>query len=277
MVEKQEPFNDNLTNQSSALACSGSNTFNLLMLRLDAMQDAAVSELIKQGFSSWAVQSTRFLNCRYQGTDTAIMTSLPSAVGPEVHASAEAYENQFKDIYRREYGFELEGRSILVDDIRVRAVGRSNVGNACAATGSAGGAVSGTETPEKRQQLVAVRDELLANAEIANVYFDGGRRPTPVLRLTQLPPFLLLDGPAIIVQDVATVILEPGCTAYITSTGDIEISVIEACEKNVTTELDPIYMSIFSHRFMGIAEQMGRTLQVSDSNRSSTPLPILLP
>ena len=28
-----------------------------------------------------------------------------------------------------------------------------------------------------------------------------------------------------------------------------------------TTECDPIQLAIFSHRFMGIAEQMGRTLQ----------------
>ena len=33
--------------------------------------------------------------------------------------------------------------------------------------------------------------------------------------------------------------------------------------KNVGVDLDPVYLSIFAHRFMGIAEQMGRTLQVS--------------
>lgn len=32
--------------------------------------------------------------------------------------------------------------------------------------------------------------------------------------------------------------------------------------KRVSRTLDPVYLSIFAHRFMGIAEQMGRTLQV---------------
>ncbi|CAN0369803.1 unnamed protein product, partial [Discosporangium mesarthrocarpum] len=32
--------------------------------------------------------------------------------------------------------------------------------------------------------------------------------------------------------------------------------------------LDPVYLSIFAHRFMGIAEQMGRTLQDSETSIS---------
>ena len=62
-------------------------------------------------------------------------------------------------------------------------------------------------------------------------------------------------------QDVATVIIEPGCEAQITSLGNIEIQVMDSSEKIISEDLDPIYLSIFSHRFMGIAEQMGRTLQ----------------
>ena len=37
-----------------------------------------------------------------------------------------AYAEAFVSNYRREYGFELLHRSILVDDVRVRAVGRSS-------------------------------------------------------------------------------------------------------------------------------------------------------
>lgn len=37
----------------------------------------------------------------------------------------------------------------------------------------------------------------------------------------------------------------------------------EGGRRRVGTALDPVYLSIFAHRFMGIAEQMGRTLQVT--------------
>jgi 5-oxoprolinase (ATP-hydrolysing) len=71
----------------------------------------------------------------------------------------------------------------------------------------------------------------------------------------------VVTGPAIIVQNVATVIVEPGCRADITPSGDIAITVLRANNFRLSTEVDAIYLSVFSHRFMGIAEQMGRTLQ----------------
>ena len=36
-----------------------------------------------------------------------------------------AYSEAFVSSYRREYGFELEHRSVLVDDVRVRVIARS--------------------------------------------------------------------------------------------------------------------------------------------------------
>lgn len=88
------------------------------------------------------------------------------------------------------------------------------------------------------------------------------------------------SGPAILIQDVSTVVVEPGCTATVSPFGDVAIDVGDIGDvargeggggdggnssggrKRVKRELDPVYLSIFAHRFMGIAEQMGRTLQV---------------
>ncbi|CAM9353868.1 unnamed protein product, partial [Hapterophycus canaliculatus] len=80
-------------------------------------------------------------------------------------------------------------------------------------------------------------------------------------------------GPAILIQDVSTVVVEPGCTATVSTYGDVAIEVGDIAgdggdggdssggRKRIKRELDPVYLSIFAHRFMGIAEQMGRTLQ----------------
>lgn len=63
---------------------------------------------------------------------------------------------------------------------------------------------------------------------------------------------------------MSTVVVEPGCTASVTPYGDVGIQVGDDNDhERVGTELDPVYLSIFAHRFMGIAEQMGRTLQVA--------------
>ncbi|KAJ1473560.1 hypothetical protein T484DRAFT_1835554 [Baffinella frigidus] len=60
------------------------------------------------------------LNRRYQGTDCAVMT--PLSAQPEVSDTPEvcvsdvpAFEQRFVEGYRREFGFELQGRKIVVD------------------------------------------------------------------------------------------------------------------------------------------------------------------
>ena len=56
----------------------------------------------------------------------------------------------------------------------------------------------------------------------------------------------------------STILIEPDCTAIITEYGDIRIQVGIEKPQDIGTELDTIQLSIFSHRFMSTAEQMGR-------------------
>ena len=157
--------------------------------------------------------------------------------------TAMAYQREFVENYQREYGFELTGRNVLVDDVRVRAIGSTN----------------SMSTDEGQSLGTNISSPI--PVETVSVYFEGQRLPTPVFMVEKLLPGQQIRGPAIIVQNVATVVIEPNCTACIAFGGDIEITVEEGESKIVTSVLDPIYLSIFSHRFMGIAEQMGRTLQ----------------
>ena len=154
------------------------------------------------------------------------------------------YEKAFIENYKREYGFELQNRSIVIDDIRVRATG-----------------VSKFDTNVKSYDSSEVNKSESKHIETVSVYFEGGRVSTPVYFLSDLKAEEIIRGPAIIVQNVATVVVEPSCVAYITRYGDIEITIEDRAAIVVSTDVDPIYLSIFSHRFMGIAEQMGRTLQ----------------
>lgn len=85
--------------------------------RLEVLEMEARNDLISQGFDPTTITCTGYLNLRYQGTDTAIMTNLQS--------NRTDYAELFLINYKREYGFELLGRDILIDDIRVRAIGIS--------------------------------------------------------------------------------------------------------------------------------------------------------
>jgi 5-oxoprolinase (ATP-hydrolysing) len=62
----------------------------------------------------------------------------------------------------------------------------------------------------------------------------------------------------------STILVEPECKATITDEGDVRINVGNDDQQlgiGATDRVDSIQLSIFSHRFMSIAEQMGRILQ----------------
>lgn len=74
----------------------------------------------------------------------------------------------------------------------------------------------------------------------------------------------MVDGPALIIDNTQTIVVAPGSQASIL-TSHVIIDRSENKEAHGTSDTenvtDPIQLSIYSHRFMGIAEQMGRTLQ----------------
>ena len=100
--------------------------------------------------------------------------------------------------------------------------------------------------------------EYAALLQVVEVYFETGYHQASVYILNDLHAGHEIPGPAIIMDNLSTVLVEPDCTAYITSRGDIKIVIGRGELKKIGTELDAIQLSIFSHRFMSIAEQMGR-------------------
>ena len=51
------------------------------------------------------------------------MCQVPAKASLATHLAVQAFE----DTYKREFGFVLEDRSIAVDDVRVRAMGKVSV------------------------------------------------------------------------------------------------------------------------------------------------------
>jgi 5-oxoprolinase (ATP-hydrolysing) len=86
---------------------------------------------------------------------------------------------------------------------------------------------------------------------------------------------MIIDGPTIFLNNTSTILIEPECTATIDNFGNVSIVVggnemktKDSTEMNSIKEvaLDSIELSIFGHRFMSIAEQMGITLQKTSAS-----------
>jgi 5-oxoprolinase (ATP-hydrolysing) len=85
-----------------------------LISRLDKMTAEVQTELKRQGFEGDRVHVERMLNMRFEGTDTALMVIPDGKDG-----DGEDFEAAFKRAYKTEFGFLLETKGIIVDDIKV--------------------------------------------------------------------------------------------------------------------------------------------------------------
>ena len=135
----------------------------------------------------------------------------------------------FESTYRREYGFAMKSRNIIVDDLRVRGIGRSTDSSTYT-----GDAISAT-SPKPPGPLPAPE----AHHE---VYFEPkGLQSTPVYLRVKLQPGHVLEGPALVIDDISTVVVEPQCLARINATGDVVIDVGGVGHvEHVGVELDPV-------------------------------------
>lgn len=177
------------------------------------------------------IETLHFLNMRYDQTDYTIM----------VDSKSKEYEKEFETKYFRQYGFIIPNRKIIVDDLRVRCIGK-------------------TKTIERKK--INIEKKEFSPMTHQSAYFEGGRVKTPVYNLEHLPAGTKLKGPVIICQNISTIIVSPNSTCEITEEGDIEITIDDLDSFNkLSTKLDPVQLSIFNHRFMSIAEQMGFSLQ----------------
>ena len=78
-----------------------------------------------------------------------------------------------------------------------------------------------------------------------------------------LHPGDTITGPAILREDTATTVIEPGWQGELTDVGHFILNRIQALPRRtaVGTEADPIMLEIFNNLFMSIAEQMGLVLE----------------
>ncbi|KAJ9157698.1 5-oxoprolinase (ATP-hydrolyzing) [Pleurostoma richardsiae] len=236
---------DIVSDVQAPLACAF-NEENLPQIKSTAaeLKVKAEQELKGQGLDGeTAVEYELFLHMHYEGSDTLIMISQ--------EAGEWDFADKFVARHRQEFGFTMP-RQVFVGDVRIRAVGKSKTGAAV------------SSPAEEMRDTSFMSASVKAVDMVKDVYFDGfGWQKTPVYLLTSLFAGEQVKGPALVIDDTQTILITPHATANVLKR-HIVID-IEASEtaKNLSTGpvLDPVQLSVFGHRFMGIAEQMGRTLQ----------------
>ena len=200
-----------------------------------SLADTAGRAVVDQGVPPEAVDLHRRLSLRYQGSDTALQVD---------DGSAAAIVAAFESVHRARFGFVSPEKALVVESIQVEAVGRSGSdGLTVRSTGSTG---QPPPTPERR-----------------SVVFGGTEVDTPFHRREDLTAGSTVDGPAVVLEETATTVIEPGWRASVNDVGDLILDRVTARpdQAGVDTTVDPVQLEIFNNLFMNIAEQMGLVLE----------------
>jgi 5-oxoprolinase (ATP-hydrolysing) len=198
----------------------------------EALARAARAALEAQGETVASV--TLKARIRYAGSDSGIDLPLDT---PARLATAFAAEQ------KKRFGFAVAGADLVVDSLVAEAAG---------------------ETPSlpatTPQRAASSRPHL----DHRRLYLAGRWQPAGFYDRAALPAGWRIAGPAVIIDDAGTTLVEPGWQAEVDAAANLILTRLAAARparRQADTAADPIQLEIFANRFMAIAEEMGEALR----------------
>ncbi len=206
-----------------------------LAASLERLAVTARAEVAAQGVSEDRIEVMRRVHLRYQGTDSALVVHFGS--------HAEMVE-RFEAAYRSRYSFLMPQRALVAEAVSVEAIGHS-------------------EPPLEAAPAAASRAGRPSAADQVDMFSGGTWHRTPLFVREALHPGDTLDGPAIIAEQNATTVVEPGWRAQVTPLDHLVLERVSERPLRVAigTSVDPVMLEVFNNLFMSIAEQMGLRLE----------------
>ncbi|RDW93933.1 uncharacterized protein DSM5745_01255 [Aspergillus mulundensis] len=233
VVENQEPETQAFSD--SALPA--------LQSRFERLSERGREGLASQGFSEEQVRHEYFLNMRYQGSNTALMIEgQPGKLAD--------FGNAFTSRHKQEFGF-TQPRDIVIDDVRVRSIG------------SKGADIKLTKPFEELRRVQASPPVTPQKPQsMRKVYFEtSGWTDAGLFFLGDLPVGARIAGPAMLVDKTQTVVVDPFSAATVLPE-HLLLEILDVDKPRLNSGVvDPVQLSMFGHRFMSVAEQMGQTMQ----------------
>jgi len=226
-----------------------------------ALEESAQAELAAQATTNEPPRITRRAHLRYDGTDTPIQVP---------YGTAATMTEAFERAYRSRFSFLMEDKPIVVEAVSVEAA---------AAEPSPGAEPWPDTAPSSEAKPSAAPAEhvpMFATADPGNP--DPGKTgewlTVPLYRRSALAHGNEVTGPAVIAEDLATTVVEPGWHAAVTPRHDLLLTRVPAAPAPATapeqpratqhgTTPDPVLLEVFSNLFMAVAEQMGERLRAT--------------
>ncbi|MEM7540323.1 MAG: hydantoinase B/oxoprolinase family protein [Pseudomonadota bacterium] len=207
-----------------------------LRVSFEGLEQQAIEELLAQGVNKERITVKRTVHVRYAGTDNTI--EIPFDAQNVIRARFEA-EHQSR------FGFVAADKPMVIEALTLEAVGRDD-----ATTFSITGASRESDSPPAIEQ---------------HQMFAGGRwHEVAVYARESLIEGDEIAGPAIIIEAISTVVIEPDWVANVDESGGLTLRRMAALVREEvmgSAQADPLLLEVFNSLFMSIAEQMGGALQ----------------
>ncbi|MFF3098762.1 hydantoinase B/oxoprolinase family protein [Streptomyces cyaneofuscatus] len=198
------------------------------------LADRTRDDLRADGVPDSAITTRARVLLRYAGTDAALAVALDSVA---------AMGEEFTAVHRTRFGFTMD-KPLVVETVSVEA------------TGTTGEHGSGPDAPAPREGALRPRATV-------TMYAEGREQQAPLHRREDLRPTDTVTGPAVVAEDDATTVVDPGWQATTNATGHLVLTRARPRPDRtaVGTRVDPVMLEVFNSLFMSIAEQMGVRLE----------------
>ncbi|MDD4882391.1 MAG: hydantoinase/oxoprolinase family protein, partial [Gallionellaceae bacterium] len=168
---------------------------------------------------------------RYDGSDTTLAVPF----GP-IGVMAEAFHR----LHEQRFGFADPARPLICTALEIETV----TGGGAAVAQAVGSTVSAPDS--------------------ARVHVAGRWQDIPLYRRDQLATGQHIQGPALIVEAGSCTVIDPGWSVGMSARGDLLLASDQTLHRRPDlARPDPTWLTLFNRRFMSIAEDMGRVLQMT--------------
>jgi len=202
---------------------------------LHDIAEEAIALLTAPAGENAAITRVLTADLRFQGADTAIAVPF---------GSPEEMRTAFNAAHQRQFGFTTPERAIVLANVTIEIV------------------VAGERPGQPR---VARSDGTPpAPAERVALWTGGREVEAPVYLRAALNAGDEIEGPALICEEIATSMVEPGWNARMAEHGELVLRRRAAKKRGMLTETktaDPVLLELFNNMFMTVAERMGVVLR----------------
>lgn len=187
-----------------------------------------------EGATEGDITAAHLAHITYQGSDSTLPVALTDVA---------TMRRDFETQYLKRYGFTSPEKDLIIATLDI------------AASGGGASEGAGDHIPPQSETQPATPETT------TRFYSNGAMHTAAIVQRTSLKPANRIAGPAIVIEDHQTVVIEPGWSAVVSAQGVLVLTQMQKPQpKTLTTKADPVMLEVFSNHVMAIAEHMGTAL-----------------